>query len=269
MSQSFLLKEKVIIVTGGTGILGNLLINAIADAGGTVGILGKNRKIAEERSTKINRQGGKAIALCADVTNKNDLNNAKKLVIDTYGKIDGLVNPAGVDMIESVIENENSIFNMNLSNLKRVMELNLIGLILPTEIFGVAMAKHGEGSIVNISTILSKQFVSKPLEYSLSKASVECFTKWFAIELSKKYGDAIRINAIIPEFFLDKRANPLLPDQNQSFSKHEKNLLMQASFKNFEKPDLMEIVVWLSSNASKFINGGTISIGEDFYSDTN
>lgn len=126
MDHSFSLEEKVIIVAGGTGVLGKSFIEGIVAAGGTVGILGRNRKIAEERATQINKDGGKAIAICADVTNKNDLVNAKKLVLDKYGKIDGLVNAAGSSMTAEV-ENKLDIFNMDIDALKDYYGSELMG----------------------------------------------------------------------------------------------------------------------------------------------
>ncbi|MDP4284878.1 MAG: SDR family oxidoreductase [Bacteroidota bacterium] len=265
MNHLFSLKEKVIVITGGTGFLGNSFIDGIAEAGGTVGILGRNRKIAEERATKINREGGKAIALCADVTNKNDLVNAKKMLLDSYGKIDGLVNAAGGNMQEGTVESHQDIFNLNMGGLKKVMDLNLWGTILPTQIFGDAIAHHGEGSIVNISSIAANQVVSKVLGYSMAKASVEIFTKWFAIELSRRYGDAIKMNAIVPGFFLTKENRTLFMESNGINTQRGIEILRHTPFKRFGEPhELKGILVWLLSNASKFVTGATINVDGGF-----
>jgi NAD(P)-dependent dehydrogenase (short-subunit alcohol dehydrogenase family) len=254
MSNLFSLEGKVIVITGGTGVLGNSFIDGITEAGGTVGILGRNRKIAEERATKINREGGKAIALCADVTNKNDLINAKKIVLDTGG-----------NMPEGTIEYHHDIFNINMGGLKKVMDLNLWGTILPTQIFGDAIARHGEGSIVNLSSMAANRVISKILGYSMAKASVECFTKWFAVELSRRYGDAIKINAIVPGFFVTKQNRALLIESNGINTERGNAIQQLTPFKRFGQPDeLKGIVVWLLSNASKFVTGATISVDGGF-----
>jgi NAD(P)-dependent dehydrogenase (short-subunit alcohol dehydrogenase family) len=222
------LAGKVIVVTGGTGAIGKSFIEGIAAAGGTVGILGRNRKVAEERATQINRDGGKAIALCADVTNRNDLGNARRLMLDMYGKIDGLVNAAGGYLPEAVVEPEQDIFALPVGGLRKSMDLNLWGTLLPTQIFGDAIARNGSGSIINITSMPARRAVSKVLGYSLAKASVECLTQWMAVGLSQRYGDAIRINAIAP---------------------------------GLGAPDEMKgVLVWLLSDASKFVTGSTIVV---------
>lgn len=264
MSHSFSLEGKVIVVTGGTGILGKSFIDCIAEAGGTVGILGRNRAIAEERATKINKEGGKAIALCADVTNRNDLTNARKLVLDTYGKIDGLVNAAGSNMTDEA-EKELDIFNMSLDELKATMDVNLWGTILPTQIFGDAISRQGKGSIINISSIAAKRAVGKILGYSMAKASVECFTKWFAVELSRRYKDAIRINAIVPGMFLTDANRNFFAEIKAINKKPSNPVLQKVPFKRFGEPEeLKGIVIWLLSNASKFVTGTTISVDGGF-----
>lgn len=264
-NKSFSLEGSVIVVTGGTGVLGKSFVDGIAEAGGTVGILGRNRKIAEERASKINLNGGRAIALCADVTNKNDLNNAKKIMLDTYGKIDGLVNAAGGNMPEAIIEYDQDIFNLNLNGLKRVMDLNLWGTILPTQIFGDAIMRYGKGSIVNISSTAAKRVISKVLGYSMAKSAVESFTKWFAVELSRRYGDAIRINAIVPGFFLTEQNKTLLQATNGAMTTRGNVILQHTPFKRFGEPDeLKGALIWLLSDASKFVTGTTITVDGGF-----
>ncbi|MEO6135443.1 MAG: SDR family NAD(P)-dependent oxidoreductase, partial [Ginsengibacter sp.] len=150
MTKEFSLEGKVIVVTGGTGILGEAFIHGIADAGGTVGILGRNEKVANERVDAIIAKGGKAIALIADVTAKEQLENAKEKILNAFGKIDGLVNAAGGNVPGAVVKPGENIFDLNMNALKEVMDLNLFGTVLPTQVFGEAIQKNGKGSIVNI-----------------------------------------------------------------------------------------------------------------------
>ncbi|MBD0351036.1 MAG: SDR family NAD(P)-dependent oxidoreductase, partial [Flavisolibacter sp.] len=150
--ENFSLKNKVVIVTGGTGILGNSFIEAIVEAGGAVGILGRNETVATQRAEAINQNGGNAIALIADALNETQLRDAKEKALAHFGKIDGLVNGAGGNMPEGVLMPDQDIFSMNIEGMKKVMDINLWGTILPTQIFGESIANTGSGSIVNISS---------------------------------------------------------------------------------------------------------------------
>ena len=268
MEHSFSLEGKVIIITGGTGGLGSSFLDGIVEAGGTVGILGRNRRVAEEMASKINRDGGKAVAICADVTKKTDLINAKKLVLDTYGKIDGLINAAESNMTTEV-ENNLDIFNMDLNGLKQIMEVNLWGTVLATQVFGDAIARHGEGSIVNISSVAAQRVIRKIPGYSMAKASVECFTKWFAVELGKRHGDAIRINAIAPGFFSRSNGAMSMKKKKRESDKKQSVIVDKIPFQRLGEPEeLKGIAVWLMSDASKFVTGTTISIDGGFHVDS-
>ncbi|MFD2147016.1 SDR family NAD(P)-dependent oxidoreductase [Mucilaginibacter antarcticus] len=206
MENNFSLKGKVIVVTGGTGILGKAFIDGITAAGGAVGILGRNQQVAEERAAAINANGGEAIALIADAMDEDALKAAKDKVIAKWGRIDGLVNGAGGNMPEGVLLPDQDIFNMNLAGMKKVAELNLWGTIVPTQIFGEAIVKTtGKGSIVNISSMNSKSAVTRVLGYNMGKAAVDCYNQWFAVELANRYGDAIRMNALAPGFSLPNK----------------------------------------------------------------
>src|SRR6476660_765833 len=134
--EQFSLKDKVVIVTGGTGILGKAFVDAIVEAGGAVGILGRNETIANERAKEINDKGGKALALVADVMDEGQLKNAASKAVSYFGKIDGLVNAAGGNMPEGVLQPKEDIFAMNMEGMKKVMDINLWGTLLPTQVFG-------------------------------------------------------------------------------------------------------------------------------------
>ncbi|MEO8406429.1 MAG: SDR family NAD(P)-dependent oxidoreductase, partial [Chitinophagaceae bacterium] len=136
------LQDKVIIVTGGTGVLGYDFNKALAAAGAVVGILGRNKTVAEQRAKEINDNGGRAIALAADVLKEYELVAAKEKIITTFGKIDGLVNAAGGNIPEAVVPPASGVFELNIDALRKVMDLNLFGTLLPTQIFGPAIAAN-------------------------------------------------------------------------------------------------------------------------------
>jgi len=265
MENKFSLEGKVIVVTGGTGILGHSFVNGIAEAGGTVGILGRNEAVANERADAINKNGGKALALVADALNKEQLIAAKDLVLKTFGKIDGLVNGAGGNMPEGVLQPEEDIFSMNLDGMKKVMDLNLWGTVLPTQVFGEAIAKTGKGSIVNISSMNSKRAVTKVLGYNMGKAAMDCYNQWFAVELANRYGDAIRMNALAPGFFLTEQNRNLLTKPEGGYTPRGESVIRNTPFKRFGHPDeLIGALVWLLSDASAFVTGSMICVDGGF-----
>lgn len=265
MEQSFSLEGKVIVVTGGTGILGNSFVNAIVEAGGAVGILGRNAEIANERADAINKNGGRAIALVADAMDETQLIAAREKVIAAFGKIDGLVNAAGGNMPDGVLQPEESVFEMKMDGMKKVLDLNLWGTLIPTQVFGQAIADTGKGSIVNISSMNSKKAVTKVLGYNMGKAAVDCYTQWFAVELANRYGDKIRMNALAPGFFLTEQNRNLLTTPDGGFTPRGQSVIKQTPFKRFGDPDeLKGALVWLLSDASQFVTGAMICVDGGF-----
>jgi len=265
MENIFSVKDKVIIVTGATGILGHSFINALAEKGAIVGVLGRNEKVAEQRVKDIIQNGGTAIALIADVTHEEQLVAAKKLVLNEFGRIDGLVNAAGGNMPAAVIAPDKDIFQLDITALKQVMNLNLFGTILPTQIFGQTIASQGEGSIVNISSMASQRVITKVLGYSMAKSAIDCYTKWFAVELGKRYGDSIRMNAIAPGFFLTEQNRSLLTNGNGTMTERGNLVIKNTPFNRFGQPEeLIGALIWLLSDASKFVTGTVVNVDGGF-----
>jgi NAD(P)-dependent dehydrogenase (short-subunit alcohol dehydrogenase family) len=261
----FSLKDKVIVVTGGTGILGGSFVKGIADAGGTVVILGRNAKVANERADQINGSGGRALGITADVLDEESLRKASNIILEKYGSIDGLVNAAGGNMPEGVLQPDADIFSMNLEGMRKAMELNLWGTIIPTQVFGAAMASKGKGSIVNISSVSSVQAITKVLGYSMGKAAVDCYTKWFAVEVANRFGDAIRMNSIIPGFFLTEQNRTLLTQPDGSLTQRGSLVVQHTPYKRFGKPEeLIGAIVYLLSDASAFVTGTQLGVDGGF-----
>lgn len=265
MSAQQDLSGKIIIVTGATGILGESFVYAIADAGGTVGVLGRNEKVATERANAIIQKGGKAIALIADVTDEASLIKARDLVLEKYGRIDGLVNAAGGNMPDAVVQPGADIFKLNIDALRQVVDLNLFGTVLPTQVFGEQIAKSGKGSIVNISSMSAQRAITRVLGYSLAKTAIDAYTKWFAVELGNRYKDAIRMNAIAPGFFLTEQNRNLLTNPDGSYTERGNLVIKQTPFKRFGAPEeLVGALVWLLSDASAFVTGTVINVDGGF-----
>lgn len=265
MDNTFSLQDKVIVVTGGTGILGNSFVNGIVEAGGSVAILGRNKAVAEQRAADIRNKGGKAIGVVADVLDEEQIEATLQQVLDTFGKVDGLVNAAGGNMPEGVLQPGDDIFSMNIAGMRKVMEINLYGTLIPTQVFGKAIAKTGKGSIVNISSMNSKRAITKVLGYNMGKAAVDCYNQWFAVELANRYGDKIRMNALAPGFFLTEQNRNLLTTPDGGFTDRGALVIKQTPFKRFGHPDeLKGALVWLLSDASQFVTGAMICVDGGF-----
>lgn len=265
MENIFSVKDKVIVVTGATGILGHSFINALAEEGAVVGVLGRNKKVAEQRVKDIIQSGGKAIALIADVTHEEQLLAAKKLILNEFGKIDGLVNAAGGNMPEAVIAPDKDIFQLDFTALRQVMDLNLFGTMLPTQIFGETFASQGKGSIVNISSMASQRVITKVLGYSMAKSAIDCYTKWFAVELGKRFGDTVRMNAIAPGFFLTEQNRTLLTNGNGTMTERGNLVIKNTPFNRFGQPEeLIGALIWLLSDASQFVTGTVVNVDGGF-----
>ena len=265
METNFSLAGKVIVVTGGTGILGGAFVEGIAAAGGIVGILGRNEKIANERASVINKKGGQALALIADVTNESQLEAACQQMLSAFGKIDGLVNAAGGNIPDAVVQPNQDVFELNFQALQEVMQLNLMGSVMPTQVFGKAIKETGSGSIVNISSVVSQLAITKVLGYSMAKAAIDSYTQWFAVELANRFGDAIRMNSIAPGFFLTEQNKTLLTNTDGSLTERGHLVIQNTPFKRFGNPEeLVGALIWLLSDASKYVTGSKITVDGGF-----
>jgi NAD(P)-dependent dehydrogenase (short-subunit alcohol dehydrogenase family) len=264
-SNLFSIVNKVIVVTGGTGILGTAFCNAISKAGGIVVIIGRTQSKCDAAADIVIKNGGKALGVAANVLQEKELQKAKEIIIEKFGKIDGLVNAAGGNVPDAVVQPQQDIFELNMDALKTAMELNLWGTILPTQIFGKQMALQGAGSIVNISSVSAKNALTRVLGYSLGKSAIDAYTKWFSVELANRYADTIRMNSITPGFFLTEQNKTLLTNEDGSLTDRGNKINAQTPFKRFGNPDeLCGALIYLLSDASKFVTGADIVIDGGF-----
>lgn len=261
----FSLKDKVIIVTGGTGVLGGSFVKAINRQGGIVVIIGLDGKMGDQRVAEIESNGGAALSIVANVLEESQLIIARDKIMATYGRIDGLVNAAGGNVPEGVLQPEKDVFDLNIEGMKKAMVLNLWGTIIPIQVFGPEIAKSGGGSIVNISSVSSKRALTRVLGYSMGKAAVDCYTKWFAVEMANRYGDAIRMNSIMPGFFLTEQNRTLLTQPDGTLTERGHSIISHTPFKRFGNPEeLVGALIWLLSDASKFVTGMDIGVDGGF-----
>ncbi|CAA9281422.1 MAG: D-mannonate oxidoreductase [uncultured Cytophagales bacterium] len=263
----FNLNEKVIVVTGGTGILGAAFVKGISEAGGKVVILGRNAAEGEDRVRQLREAGGEALFVAADVLSETDLQSALSQTLQTYGRVDGLVNAAGGNIPEAVIGPGEDVFAMNLPALRKAFELNLFGTLLPTTVFGRAIAEGtGRGSIVNISSMAAQSAITRVLGYSMAKAAVDNFTRWMAVELANRYGDKVRMNAIAPGFFITHQNRRLLTQEDGSYTARGEAVIRNTPYQRFGQPEeLTGTLLWLLSDASAFVTGEVVCVDGGFH----
>ncbi|MDB5193578.1 MAG: D-mannonate oxidoreductase [Segetibacter sp.] len=264
-NKIFNLSEKVIVVTGATGILGEAFVNGLSEAGARVALIGRNEEVGEERMQKIQEQGGEALFIKADVLSKEGLEKGRDQILDKWGRIDGLVNAAGGNIPEAVIGPDADVFEVDMDALKRAFDLNLYGTILPTTIFGKAMSKGETGSIVNISSMAAQTAITRVLGYSMAKAAIDNYTRWMCVELAQRYGDRIRINAIAPGFFVTHQNRRLLTTET-GYTTRGEAVINNTPYKRFGKPEeLVGTLLWLLSDASLFVSGEVICVDGGFH----
>ncbi|MGO3195397.1 MAG: SDR family oxidoreductase [Sphingobacterium sp.] len=263
--NQFSLKDRVIVITGATGVLGEAFSLAVASAGAKVVILGRDIKRANERVEAIKAKGGEAISIISDVLDEQKLIEAKDEVLRVYGTIDGLVNAAGGNIPGATIGPDQNLFDSKIEDTKRAVDLNLFGTVIPTHIFGRVIAEKGKGSIVNISSLAGQKPITRILGYTMAKNAIEGYTKWMAVELARRYGDKVRVNAIAPGVFLTEQNRTLLTHTDGSFTDRAQKFVNNTPFNRLGNPEeLAGTLVYLLSDASAFVSGETILVDGGF-----
>ena len=261
IQQLFNLQGKIAIVTGSTGVLGGGMARGLAKAGAQVVILGRRRDRAEEAARQIVDSGGQAMAAPADVMDKAQLEAARDQVLAHWGRIDILVNAAGGTTPEATVSPDKTFFDMPLDAMRYVIDLNLIGTLLPSQVFGEVMAKQRQGCIVNISSMNAQRALTRAIAYSAGKAGVDNFTKWLAVELTSKFGEGLRVNAIAPGFFVADQNRALLLNPDNTLTARGQKIIDHTPAGRFGDPDdLVGPLVWLCSPAARFVNGTVIMV---------
>ena len=259
------IKNKIAIITGGAGALGSAMAKGLAQEGIKVAILGRTVSSVQTKVEEIKATGGEAIGLIADVLNRNELEIAREEVIKKWGSIDILVNAAGGNMKGATIMPNESFFDMNMDDFDAVTKLNLKGTVLPTMVFGEQMAKQKKGSIINISSMAAQQALTRVVGYSTSKASIDIFTKWLAVEMAQKHSEKIRVNAIAPGFFIGEQNKRLLLNEDGSLTERGKTIVANTPMKRFgEAEELLSTLFWLCSDSSSFITGIVVPVDGGF-----
>lgn len=271
------LKNKVVVITGGGGVLCSVMAEELAKWGAKVAILDLKLENAQNVAIKINSQGGTAIAVQANVLEIESLKNAKQKVTDELGHCSILINGAGgnhpngttskTHLWKEDLESREELktfFDLDPEGIQFVFNLNFIGTLLPTQVFGKDMVGREGCSILNVSSMNAFTPLTKIPAYSGAKAAVSNFTQWLAVHFSKV---GIRVNALAPGFFLTDQNRSLLTESDGSLTKRGNTIIEHTPMGRFGKPeDLLGTLLWLCSDGSKFITGVVIPIDGGFSS---
>ena len=256
MVDLFNIKNKVVVITGGTGVLGSCMAEYLAEQGAKVVVLARNEENGQKLVKRITFKGFEAMFLQSDVNNKDLLEQNAKDILAKYKRIDILINGAGGNMPGATIGPDKTIFDLDVEAFRKVVDLNLFGTVIPTMVFAKVMTEQKQGNIINISSESALRPLTRVVGYSASKAAVTNFTKYLAIELATKYGEGLRVNAMAPGFFISEQNRTLLTNPDGSYTDRAKTILAHTPFARFGEPEeLLGTLHWLASDASKFVTG--------------
>ena len=258
-------KDKVAVITGGSGVIGGAIAKGLAGEGVKVVILGRTQETVNLKVEEIENSGGIALGVAANVLDKASLQQAKNKIIDAYGKIDILINAAGGNLKGATIQPDEDFFEMELDDFDSVTNLNLKGTVLPSLIFGKEISKQHQGCIINISSLAAQQVLTRVVGYSASKAAVENFTKWLAVEMAHKLSTNLRVNAIAPGFFIGEQNRDLLLNSDGTLTSRGQTIINNTPMKRFgEAEELVSTALWLCSDASRFVTGIVVHVDGGF-----
>ncbi len=257
--------DKVAVVTGGNGTLGNAFVKALAGAGAQVLILGRNAEKSAAVVAAFKKQGLTVAAITCDVLQEDQVAAAVAEVLEKAGRVDILVNGAGGNRPGATIGPESSIFDLAIDDFRKVNDLNLLGTVIPSIAFAKPMVERGQGCIVNISSMAALLPITRVVGYSAAKAAVDNFTRWLAVELAAKYGEGIRVNAIAPGFFIAEQNRRLLLNEDGSLTQRGETIISQTPLQRFGEPEeLMSTLLWLCDDRSSFVNGIVVPVDGGF-----
>jgi NAD(P)-dependent dehydrogenase (short-subunit alcohol dehydrogenase family) len=257
---------QTFVVTGGTGVLGSEMAGALGGCRANVALISRNPAAAERIVKRIEADGGQSLVVHGDVCQADTLTKAAEEIIKTFGRIDGLLNGAGGNNPRATTNPEQSFFELPPEALEWVVNLNLMGTILPSQIFGKYIAEQKSGVILNVSSMNAFRPLTRIPAYSAAKAAVSNFTQWLAVHIAQEYSPSIRVNAIAPGFFLTEQNRFLLTDKaTGELTPRGKKIIEHTPMGRFGKPeDLLGAALWLLSPASEFVTGIVVPVDGGF-----
>jgi NAD(P)-dependent dehydrogenase (short-subunit alcohol dehydrogenase family) len=264
VARDFDLAHRVALVTGGYGVLGGSNPSRLAASGVRVAVWGRRPDACEAKVGEIREAGGIAAAFSVDVLDREQVHTACEAVLGEWDRVDILINAAGGNVARARSD-DRSIFEVPLDAFDEVLALNLHGTLIPSLVVGEAMAHRRSGSIVNVSSMASFQALSGVMGYSIAKAGIDNFTRWLAVDLARRYGDGLRVNAVAPGFFITKQNRDVLIDADGTYRERAQKVIARTPMGRFgTAEELYGAVHWLCSDAASFVTGTVIPVDGGF-----
>jgi NAD(P)-dependent dehydrogenase (short-subunit alcohol dehydrogenase family) len=259
--------DRTVLVTGGAGVLGGEIACALIGCNANIVLLDRDQELAQkviERFPKVVK--GRGVRVYGDVLTVETLHQANETIQAEFGAVDILINAAGGNHPSATTSANLTFFDLPLDALRHVGDLNLLGTILPCQVFGRGMAERGEGVILNVSSMNAFRPLTRIPAYSAAKAAVNNFTQWLAVHMAHNYSPRIRVNALAPGFFLTDQNRFLLTDKDSGeLTARGQSILAHTPMNRFGTPeDLLGATMWLVSPASAFVTGAVIPIDGGF-----
>jgi NAD(P)-dependent dehydrogenase (short-subunit alcohol dehydrogenase family) len=266
LSKLFELQAKTAVLTGGGGVLCSTMSKALAQAGIQVAVLDISPEAAERVVAEIKEAGGKAIAVQCDVLDKASIESAAQNVLEEFGQVEILINGAGGNKKEATTSPDLAFFDLPPEAVRWVFNLNFLGTLLPSQVFGKIMLDQGKGVILNISSMSAFQPLTRIPAYSGAKAAISNFTQWLAVHIAQEYSPEIRVNALAPGFFLTEQNRFLLTDvETGELTPRGQTIIDNTPQARFGDPkDLLGAMFWLLSPASQFVTGVVVPVDGGF-----
>jgi NAD(P)-dependent dehydrogenase (short-subunit alcohol dehydrogenase family) len=267
MNELFNLKDKVAVITGGSGTLGGSISAYLAKNGVKVVVIGHTQKNVDLRLDRIKEEGGTGLGMVVDVLNVGELKDAREKIMKEWGRIDILVNTAGGNLPGATLTEEQTVFDMKIDDYQKVTNLNLNGTVFPCLVFGKVMAQKKKGSIINISSMATFSSITRVPGYSVAKSGVEIFTKWLAMEMATKFSEKIRVNALAPGFFISTQNRNVLVNPDGSYTERSVKVISKTPMGRLgEIDELNGTIHYLCSDAASFVTGIIIPVDGGFSS---
>lgn len=255
MKNLFDIKGKVIVLTGGCGVLGSNIAEYLVEQGAKVAVLDLNEEMGKQVEARLNEKG-EAMFLKTNVLDKAVLEQNRKDIVERFGGIDVLLNAAGGNMPGATVAPDKTFLDLDISAFEKVVQLNLFGTVIPTQVFVPEIAKKGKGAIVNFCSESALRPLTRVAGYGSAKAAIGNYTKYMAGELAMKFSPEIRVNAIVPGFLITNQNRTLLTNEDGSLTDRGKTIIAHTPAGRFAEPDeLFGTIHYLISDASSFVTG--------------
>ena len=267
INSLFDLTDHVVVVTGATGALAGSAATYLASQGARVVYIGRSQEKLDEALAKCWKQtpDAQCLGLVADVLDRSALEHVRDMVLEKWGKIDALLNAAGGNMPGATISPEKSFEDLDFEAFRQVVDLNLNGTVLPSLIFVPAMVNSGSGSVVNFSSVSAPSVLTRVVGYSAAKSGVENFTRWLSVDMARRTNGKVRVNAVMPGFFLGEQNRRLLTNEDGSLTERGNLIVQNTPFGRFgQAEELYGAIHYLLAEASRFVTGSVMAVDGGF-----